>query len=85
MSDTTLTTCKYCQEETDCIPNENGYMMCQECRTKEDEGEMPEKKYIATKFHDNGEVETWEVEAESLEQAQASVLEDQNLHVGEKE
>lgn len=42
-------------------------------------------KYTVTKFHENGEIETWEIEAENLEQAQASVLEDQNLHVEEKE
>jgi len=42
------------------------------------------KKYQVTKFHENGEIETWEVEAESLEEAQASVLEDQQLQVEEK-
>lgn len=85
MSDTTLTTCFYCHEETDCIPNENGHMMCQECRLIEDGGEKPIKKYTVTKFHENSEVETWGIEAESLEQAQADVLEDQGLHIEEKD
>ena len=43
------------------------------------------KKYQVTKFHKNGEIEQWEIEAESLEEAQASVLEDQQLQVQEKE
>jgi hypothetical protein len=43
------------------------------------------KKYAITHFHKNGEIEQWEIEAESLEEAQNNVLEDQNLQVRVKE